>query len=657
MPRRPDADAARRAKKKRDARRVSAGGRNSETYVEDVGNAVTVASDLEEELFVDEQPRKKNGAKKKVRSSGAPRNNGERKKSGARKKKSGGKRAADRRRARGAQPTGPADGTDTSLQHPGEGAHGGDSGQLNYATGVLTCVEGPEEGLALNVVEGSYTIGRGRDNNFVLKDIAASRKHVEIVVGPAGVRVRDLGSGNGTRVNGRGVDETLLENGDRLEVGNSVMVFTSLGNEDSQLSSLSDPDAGDRIARAAEKLAAELSERLRAEDQDELDDDGPETATARKGSHRFDNHLVSNSGDEKPPMPEDLWNDAETHIPLSDVVPADQPLGSKYAARAPEKKREAKREKKASRPPPTPPPAAAQDFTPPGLAPPPPRREPSPSPPPTPAPLPPQRAQAYGVSAQPTQRGGGSVLPYVVLSVLIIALLGGTVFGVYWFVIREGKVSSSPIAAYNAAVADAALALYEQRHEEAQLLVRKALAIDPEGEKALKLRAEIQEALEADAAKEEDAPAPALDDKPEAAVASDAPDPGEAQEDAPAANEPPAKQDEAPAVAAAAEAPQDPPPEAREPEPTPAPKVTKPKPQPKPKRRRVKRTRRRPTPKPRPRGMSDDEAAKTFRQGIRLVRDDDPKGCRLIKKVAKQGPSGSAWKAKAENAVGRYGCD
>lgn len=95
--------------------------------------------------------------------------------------------------------------------------------------GVLTCVSGPEEGLGLTLTEGVFGIGRGRDNHFVLKDIAASRQHVEIRVHRGEVMVVDLGSGNGTRINGKRIQQATLKSGDRIEIGNSALTFTPLG--------------------------------------------------------------------------------------------------------------------------------------------------------------------------------------------------------------------------------------------------------------------------------------------------------------------------------------------------------------------------------------------------------------------------------------------
>lgn len=63
-------------------------------------------------------------------------------------------------------------------------------------------------------------LGRHADCDLVLSDDQASRRHARVELGPSGYMVVDLGSTNGTFVNGVRVDETApLVHGDRIEVG------------------------------------------------------------------------------------------------------------------------------------------------------------------------------------------------------------------------------------------------------------------------------------------------------------------------------------------------------------------------------------------------------------------------------------------------------
>ena len=78
--------------------------------------------------------------------------------------------------------------------------------------------------LALAAAGG--TIGRSRDCDIVLEDIAISRRHAEIRPGPDGWTLADLGSTNGVLLNGRRVRGLQpLHPGDRIELGSTEIVF------------------------------------------------------------------------------------------------------------------------------------------------------------------------------------------------------------------------------------------------------------------------------------------------------------------------------------------------------------------------------------------------------------------------------------------------
>jgi hypothetical protein len=80
------------------------------------------------------------------------------------------------------------------------------------------------------VVEGgSLTIGRATDNDFVALDGQVSRHHGRIVGRRGTLVYSDLGSTNGSRVNGVPVTEVVLGVGDRLEVGDTTLIVEVAG--------------------------------------------------------------------------------------------------------------------------------------------------------------------------------------------------------------------------------------------------------------------------------------------------------------------------------------------------------------------------------------------------------------------------------------------
>ena len=75
------------------------------------------------------------------------------------------------------------------------------------------------ESVAHDLVEETHTIGRAPENSIRLDDTSVSGRHAEIVVVGENCYLKDLGSTNGTLVNGQPVKETQLRAGDRVRFG------------------------------------------------------------------------------------------------------------------------------------------------------------------------------------------------------------------------------------------------------------------------------------------------------------------------------------------------------------------------------------------------------------------------------------------------------
>lgn len=74
-------------------------------------------------------------------------------------------------------------------------------------------------------VGAAIKVGRTRECGLVLDDSAASRMHLEIRARGAGFHWRDLGSSNGTIVNGARMLAGELKHGDRIQIGETVLSF------------------------------------------------------------------------------------------------------------------------------------------------------------------------------------------------------------------------------------------------------------------------------------------------------------------------------------------------------------------------------------------------------------------------------------------------
>jgi hypothetical protein len=86
----------------------------------------------------------------------------------------------------------------------------------------LTDISGNEYRLTKSVTN----IGRGTDADIQIADNGASRLHCAIVLGSQ-VLVRDLGSTNGTTVDGRRITEAVLQNGSIIKIGNTTLTYKS----------------------------------------------------------------------------------------------------------------------------------------------------------------------------------------------------------------------------------------------------------------------------------------------------------------------------------------------------------------------------------------------------------------------------------------------
>jgi len=117
---------------------------------------------------------------------------------------------------------------------------------------VLACTEGPAEGQVFELVEDEYVIGRSREATLSVPDNSVSRKHARVLRSGGGWAVEDLGSGNGTVVNGERIAaETYLYSGDTIKLGDTVLAFRDESNATVARPAPSDATLPPRPARGA----------------------------------------------------------------------------------------------------------------------------------------------------------------------------------------------------------------------------------------------------------------------------------------------------------------------------------------------------------------------------------------------------------------------
>ena len=103
------------------------------------------------------------------------------------------------------------------------GQPGGYGGYQQQLSASLSLDDG--SGRTYDLTQGSHVIGRGQDSSFRLPDTGVSRRHLEISWDGHTATLTDLGSTNGTTVNGNPVQTWQLNDGDVIRVGHSSLVF------------------------------------------------------------------------------------------------------------------------------------------------------------------------------------------------------------------------------------------------------------------------------------------------------------------------------------------------------------------------------------------------------------------------------------------------
>jgi hypothetical protein len=103
------------------------------------------------------------------------------------------------------------------------------AGQQNGVIGYVQVKEGKEPGRVYEIRKESLSIGRSRESDIFLEDLAVSRLHASIVnMGNGAYSLKDEGSANGTKVNDQLVDKFKtypLQEGDQIQLGQTVLVF------------------------------------------------------------------------------------------------------------------------------------------------------------------------------------------------------------------------------------------------------------------------------------------------------------------------------------------------------------------------------------------------------------------------------------------------
>mgnify|MGYP000734195192 CR=1 FL=1 len=107
----------------------------------------------------------------------------------------------------------------------------------------LVFLAGPSKGQTHPLTHATTRIGRRRrDNEIALFDTGISNRHAEIRKGPEGLILADVGSRNGTLLNGHRVTQSPLKPGDRIQLGHTLIEVRAAGPDGHPTATLPKPD-------------------------------------------------------------------------------------------------------------------------------------------------------------------------------------------------------------------------------------------------------------------------------------------------------------------------------------------------------------------------------------------------------------------------------
>jgi len=90
---------------------------------------------------------------------------------------------------------------------------------------IVVILSGNAAGTEFELDQPNVSMGRGSEAHWKFSDDAMSKEHAALEFANGGIRLRDLGSMNGTRLNDSEVKAADLKNGDRFQLGQHVFQF------------------------------------------------------------------------------------------------------------------------------------------------------------------------------------------------------------------------------------------------------------------------------------------------------------------------------------------------------------------------------------------------------------------------------------------------
>ncbi len=97
--------------------------------------------------------------------------------------------------------------------------------KVEHTRGKIKIMNGLYKNKEILINVPCFTIGRSSDCALSIHDKKASRIHAQLIESMGKEIIEDMGSSNGTKVNGRSVTKRILKDGDMIEIGNTSLQY------------------------------------------------------------------------------------------------------------------------------------------------------------------------------------------------------------------------------------------------------------------------------------------------------------------------------------------------------------------------------------------------------------------------------------------------
>ncbi|QDT35121.1 ATP-binding protein [Thalassoglobus polymorphus] len=102
---------------------------------------------------------------------------------------------------------------------------------------TLLVIQGPDQGSRIDLGVAPLSVGRGVHNDARILDTEMSRQHAVFSYEEDSWRIVDKNSSNGTFVNGKLVESSILQQGDQIQLGRTILLFSSEHKEELEAAS------------------------------------------------------------------------------------------------------------------------------------------------------------------------------------------------------------------------------------------------------------------------------------------------------------------------------------------------------------------------------------------------------------------------------------